>query len=239
MRKQVLPAAKFLRLWFSRVSAATVEVENSLHPLLSASEVKRLGAIGSKTRRREYLLSRALMRHALSQTFQRQDDGWQFDDLPESMPVVRNLPSDTFISLSHSKGFICFAISASHLGIDLEATDKQRDFTALAEVFMNAEEQACLLRNPPPSEDYFYRVWSAKEACYKKLSSARQSKTSLQDIRYSELIENASPGYLFEGRIDGFVLAAMMADKPQEISCNYYLMSEKQLQGVDLRGVEA
>ncbi|MCP4390050.1 MAG: hypothetical protein GY802_17280, partial [Gammaproteobacteria bacterium] len=123
-------------------------VENSLQPLLSDSELARLESIGGKTRRREYLLSRALMRHALSQSFQRQDSDWRFNDVPQSMPLVDNLPAGTYISLSHSKGFICFAISASPLGIDLEATGKQRDFSALAEVFMNQEEQTCLRSYP-------------------------------------------------------------------------------------------
>jgi len=229
MHKKISPAPGILRLWFSRISQASLVVENSLQPLLSDSELARLDSIGAKTRRREYLLSRALMRHALSQSFQRQDSDWRFNELPESMPVVDNLPQGTYISLSHSKGFICFAISASPLGIDLEATGKQRDFSALAEVFMNREEQTCLRSNSSGQAGYFYRVWSAKEACYKQLSSMQQSVGSLKQIQYSELAANNARGYLFEASIDGFVLAAMMADRPQEIICNYYLMAEQRL----------
>ncbi len=234
MHKKTSPAPNLLRLWFSKISPASLAVENSLQPLLSDSELARLESIGGKTRRREYLLSRALMRHALSQSFQRQDSDWRFNDVPQSMPLVDNLPAGTYISLSHSKGFICFAISASPLGIDLEATGKQRDFSALAEVFMNQEEQTCLRSYPSGQADYFYRVWSAKEACYKQLSSTQQSVRSLKQIGYSELVENNARGYLFEASIDGFVLAAMMADRPQQISCNYYLMAEQRLR--DFKG---
>lgn len=229
MSKKLSSAPNILRLWFSKISQASLAVENSLQPMLSDSELKRLESIGGKTRRREYLLSRALMRHALSQSFQRQDSDWRFNDLPGSMPLVDNLPPDTYISLSHSKGFICFAISASPLGIDLEATDKQRDFSALAEVFMNQQEQACLRANPSGQAGYFYRVWSAKEACYKQLSSTQQTVKSLKQIHYAELAEKNAPGYLFEASIDDFVLAAMIADRPQEISCHYYLMAERRL----------
>ncbi|MDH3759459.1 MAG: 4'-phosphopantetheinyl transferase superfamily protein [Gammaproteobacteria bacterium] len=229
MHEKISSAQNILHLWFSRVSPASLEIEHSLQSMLSDSELNRLNSIGGKNRRREYLLSRALMRHALSQTFQRQDRDWSFIELPDAAPVVSNLPKDTHISLSHSQGVICFAISALPLGVDLEATEKQRDFSALAQVFMNREEQARLRDNRSRQTDYFYRVWSAKEACYKRLSALQQSARSLSQLRYSDLVENNSHGYLYQASIEGFVVAAMMADRPQQVSAHFYLMQAQRL----------
>lgn len=230
MQKNISPAPAILRLWFSKVSASTRVAENGVAQMLSVSEQDRLNAIGSKARRREYLLSRALMRHALSQSFPRQEHEWLVEDRPRSIPVVSNLPAGGHISLSHSQGFICFAISACPLGIDIEAADRARDFVALAEIFMNDDELACLAASNSQQADYFYRVWSAKEAYYKMLSRAEQSVMSLKQIRYSELSAKDSCGYLYEGRLGDFVVAAMMPAKPERISRNYFLLDEKCLE---------
>jgi len=226
-------APGILYLWYSKISESTLAAEDAVIRMLSISEQGRLNSIGSKTRRREYLLSRALMRHALSQRFMRQDPEWLVEDRPESPPVVSNLPADTHISLSHSNGCICFAIAASPLGIDIEAADRKRDFGALAEAFMNDEELAFLAARKLGQADYFYRVWSAKEACYKSLSAAQQSITPLSKIRYSELVANNACGYLCEGIIDGFSFAAMLACKPDEISCNHFLSAGETLKPVE------
>ena len=223
-------APGILQLWYSKISESTLTAEDAVIRMLSVSEQRRLSSIGGKTRRREYLLSRALMRHALSQRFLRQEPEWLFEDLPQSAPVVSNLPADTHISLSHSNGFICFAIAASPLGIDIEAADRKRDFDALAEAFMNDEELACLAARKSGQADYFYRVWAAKEACYKMLSPTRQSATSLQQLCYSELGGEDTHGHLYEARLGVFVVAAMMTAKPDRVSRNYFLTTKKSLQ---------
>lgn len=230
MQKKISSAPGILRLWFSKVSGSTLAAENAVPQMLSLSEQDRLNAIGSKTRRREYLLSRAMMRHALSQCFPHLEHEWLVEDRPQSTPVVSNLPAGRHISLSHSRGFICFAISACPLGIDIEAADRERDFAALAEVFMNDDEMACLAANDSQQADYFYRVWSAKEAYYKMLSRSEQSAISLKQIRYSELSAKDTCGYLYEGRLGDCVVAAMMPAKPERISRNNFLLAEKCLE---------
>lgn len=227
MQKKISSAPGILRLWFSKVSASTLAAENAVLQMLSVSERNRLNAIGSKTRRREYLLSRAMMRHALSQCFLPQEHEWLVEDQPRSTPVVSNLPAGGHISLSHSHGRIFFAFSACPLGIDIEAADKERDYAALAEVFMNDEEMACLAASKSQQADYFYRVWSAKEACYKMLSRSEQAAMSLKQIPYSELSARGTRGYLYESRWGDFVVAAMMPARPERINRNFFLVAEK------------
>lgn len=231
MQSNPTSSPQILQLWFSRLSDSTIEIEQSIQKLLSPSETKRLESIKSDNRRREYLLSRALMRHALSQKFHLQEKDWQFIEQPESAPVIHNLPENIYFSLSHSRGFICFAISSCPMGIDIEASNKRRDFPALAAMFMNNEELDNLVQNESTEIDYFYRVWCAKEAYYKSLPSSEQKATLLKKIRFSALIESDDNWHLIEGKIDQYRFAAMIKNKPYKINCSYFLSSDKCLDG--------
>ena len=171
-----------LQLWFARVGTATTETELSTESLLSASEKKRLSLTRSPYKRREFLLSRAVMRHALSQYFFRPVNEWIFIERPDLPPEISNLPDNIYTSLSHSKGLICFAISGSPVGIDLELADRNRDFLALAKLFMSDEEVQYLAQNKEIEADIFYRTWCAKEAYYKAIPSIKQHDTSYKDI---------------------------------------------------------
>jgi 4'-phosphopantetheinyl transferase len=229
MQSNTFFSSHILQLWVSRVSNSTIIVEQTIQNLFSVSEKKRLNLIKNNNKRREYLLSRALMRHALSQYFHRQEKEWLFIERPESAPVISNLPENIYLSLSHSSGFICFAISSYPIGIDIEAANKQRDYSALAEIFMNEEELDCLVQNKLTKADHFYRIWCAKEAYYKALSSSDQSATSLKKICFSALIEGVDNWHLIEGKIEQYRFAAMVEGKPEKINCSYFLSTDKYL----------
>jgi len=223
MQTNTLFSPHILQLWFSTVSDSTRDVEQTIQNLFSVSEKNRLSLIKSNNKRREYSLSRALMRHALSQYFHRPEKEWLFIERPESAPVISNLPENVYISLSHSSGYICFAISSRPIGIDIEAANKLRDFSALAEIFMNEEELDCLIQNDVTQADQFYQIWCAKEAYYKTLSCSDQSVISLKKICYSALIEGVDNWHLIEGKIEQYRFAAMVESKPEKINCSYFL----------------
>jgi 4'-phosphopantetheinyl transferase len=216
-----------LQLWFSRVSNLTIDVEQKIQNLFSVSELKRLNRINSDNKRREYLLSRVLMRHALSQYFSRQEKEWTFIERPDSGPIISSLPDNIYLSLSHSGGFICFAISNYPIGIDLEYANKQRDFSALAGAFMNEEELDILARIDSTQAAYFYQVWCAKEAYFKALTPSEQSAISLKKIYFSALIGRDDNWHLIEGKIEQYWFAAMIKNRPQNISYNYFLPTEE------------
>ena len=101
----------FVQLWFAAVTASTQAREDAVQAWLSASEREYLLKIKHVARRREYLLSRALMRHALSRNFDRPESEWKIADRVRAKPVVADLPADAYFGLSHSRGAICFALS--------------------------------------------------------------------------------------------------------------------------------
>ncbi len=162
------------------------------------------------------------MRHALSQHFLCPVNEWIFIERPDLPPKISNLPSNTYVSLSHSNGLICFAISNSPVGIDIELADTDRDFLALAKIFMNDEELQYLEQNKEIQTDIFYRTWCAKEAYYKAIPSIKQHDISYKDIHGQALIKNKTDWSLTEGKIKQFYISAIMKNKPQNIICHYF-----------------
>lgn len=206
-----------------------MDAEQTIQCLFSDSEIRRLNNIKTKNKHREYLLSRALMRHALSQHFQLPESEWRFVEQSGSPPIISNLPEYIYLSLSHSGGFICFAIYDTPIGIDIEVVNKQRNFLALAETFMNDKELECLAQNESTQAYHFYRIWCAKEAYYKFLPPTKQATTSLRKIFFSALTESSDKWQLIEGQTKEYVFAAVMKTKPEKINHYYYLPSDKGL----------
>ena len=119
------------------------------------------------------------MRHAFNHHFQRCENEWEFIERPGSPPIVSNLPKNIYISLSHSNGLICLAISGSPIGIDIEAATKHRDFLTLAKTIMSDDEVNYYVQNASTHADLFYRMWCAKEAAAKSLGVGLNGRPSL------------------------------------------------------------
>lgn len=207
----------WLQLWFSRVGAASLAIEDRVQEWLSPAEQERLRRIRQAGKRREYLLSRALMRHALSRQFSRAECGWQFSQQSASPPRVADLPVDTFLSLSHSGGYVCFAIANCAVGVDIELIRQGRDLPATARWFMDDYELAQLAGHEAAGADYFYRLWCAKEACFKALTPALQAQTSMRDLSHADLLVNRDDRRLIEGDGGEFRMAAVVASGPLQI----------------------
>jgi len=217
------PRSHWLQLWFSRVGKASLSVEDCVLEWLSATELERLQRIRHDGKRREYLLSRMLMRHVLSQNFARAADEWQFTEQPDAAPRIDDLPEETYVSLSHSGGYICFGLATCALGIDIEINNPGRDFSTSAEIFMDSGEREYLLRGAAADQSFFYRNWCAKEACYKSLEPSRQARTSLTAINYADLQANRHGRLLIEGDGGDFRFASVLCAVPLRIEQNSFL----------------
>ncbi len=190
---------------------------------LSISEQQRLHSINHKVKRREYLLSRRLMRHALSEHFQRPEAQWQFVEQARAAPRLDNLPAATFLSLSHSGGYICFAIASCRVGVDIEIIKSARDYLASAAFFMDDNELAQLSRQQATCTDYFYRGWCTKEAWYKTLDATEQANTSMKSINYDAVRAGRAGQQLIEGDGGEFRLAAVVAQTPSQVEQHNFL----------------
>ncbi len=219
-----LSTVSSLHLWFARVGETTQIIESQIESILSPSEKSRLQATHSKSKQREYLLSRALMRHALQQHFPSEKSSFQFIEQPHSTPVINNLPSNNFISLSHSKGMICFALADSPVGVDLEMK-RQRNFAEMAKIFMSKKELTVFLNSTNDLEDEFYMIWSAKEAYYKAQPSQIQMNLNFTDISISNLRAKEKPSTLLEWNNTRFALAVVLEQQPKHIQYHSFLDS--------------
>jgi 4'-phosphopantetheinyl transferase len=211
-----------IEVWFCQISNTSKADETAIESLLSTSEKTRLEATKNSNKKREFLISRSLMRHALSRQFGVPENEWDFIDKPNCPPLVNNLPKDIYISLSHSNGLICFAIYSSPVGIDIENVLTERDYKALGNIVMNNEELRILAHNKNEQANNFYRIWCAKEAYYKVLSRKTQLETSLKKISIPTLINGKKQWFLYEGKNQQFQLSLVVKNKPEKIKYNYY-----------------
>jgi len=226
-------SSKFIeppQLWITRVGEDTKLLEQETVLLLSQSEKRRLDATKSITKRREYLLSRALMRHAFSQRFNLPISEWDFIDKPNAAPVITNLQDKIFFSLSHSKGYICFVISPFPVGIDIEAINSQRNFSALADFFMSDEEKNILLNtamNHDAQAKYFYRIWCATEAFYK----ATNVQYKANKITKSSILQTLEDDdwNISEFLIDSFMLSIISKYKAPELLTNLFHLKYREV----------
>lgn len=164
------------------------------------------------------------MRHALSKQLKLEQQFWHFIEQPDLAPIVSNLPEDLYFSLTHSKGTICFALASYPVGVDLEIIRENRDFKGLMKTIMNNEEIDFLEQQPQKLTENFYRIWCAKEASYKALSTQQQSRLTLMDVPVISLLLNLdAKGPCLMAEDNGqFMLAAKLQSTPQLISCQHF-----------------
>lgn len=223
MPNHLYASTQRLTLWFSKVDEATIAAEQAVLDCLSPSEEQRLRRIRPANKRREYLLSRSLMRHALSETFGGSPRQWCLHEQQHASPRAQQLPDGIHLSLSHSGGYICFAVASCPVGVDIEIVRTDRDYLSSASFFMDEEERAQLLAAEDSQVDFFYRSWSAKEAWYKALAPQEQAQTTMRSIRYAAVREGYGGRRLIEGHSNEFRLATVVLADTVRFEQAHYL----------------
>lgn len=138
--------------------------------LLSAEEKAHLGQIGSARVRRQYLVSRALVRSTLSRYLPVAPEDWTFETRAGGRPEIVE-PSATGLrfNLSHTRGLVaCLVTAEIDAGIDLENAARTLDVEGLAGRRFAAEEAAALAACPVGERlRHFFGLWTLKEAYLK------------------------------------------------------------------------
>ena len=102
-------------------------------------------------------------------------------------------------NLSHAGSLVVLALSASRVGIDVEATKRANDWRAIARRFFSTVEVAAIEAYPEAAEQRaaFFRVWVRKEAFVKALGAGIATGLGRFDV-------SAGPDPALTGaRIDG------------------------------------
>jgi 4'-phosphopantetheinyl transferase len=136
------------------------------------------GAMSSEERARaqkfirgkeSYIASRWLLRTCLAHYTGTTAAAIEFARTDKGKPFLQN--SDIHFSLSHSGHWALLAVSQTPLiGVDIEANRRARDLPSIAENYFHPKEIALLGSIPTDKQaDYFYRLWTLKEAFFKAI----------------------------------------------------------------------
>lgn len=132
---------------------------------LSPSSQARWARFRNPQRQALFAASRVALAQAASQVCQRSILARQIVESPAGYPL---LPAqDWQVSLSHSGPWLALAFAQTRIGIDVECITRARDWLAMAERALPAQEYAWVAANPVESESRFHQAWTLREAAFK------------------------------------------------------------------------
>ena len=134
--------------------------------LLSKDE--KLKADGLKFNKNNYIVSRVLIRQALSYYTHISAKLLEFSRTPKGKPFLVNSPRLVKFNVSHSGNYIAIIIcNHAQVGIDIEVS-RPRKFIKIADQYFHPREvEQILACSDAYRESLFYRLWTLKEALLK------------------------------------------------------------------------
>lgn len=152
----------------ARVTAQPALLER-YHPLLSEEEATRLGRFAFPKLQQYYLATRALVRTCLSRYADVAPHAWRFAQQQNGKPYLVDSPVPLSFNLSHAGDRAVLAVTRDNaVGIDIEQLSRKRDWLGIAEHYFHSSEVDALNALPEAQQhDYFFRLWTLKEAYLK------------------------------------------------------------------------
>lgn len=213
MAARSVPGAGEIHLWLCHYeSIASGELLQRYRALMTTKETARHDRLIFDRHRKQFLVTRALVRTTLSRYGDVAPADWRFDKGQWGKPSVgtsHQLPNLHF-NLSNTGGLVAIAVSGSHeaLGIDVEDCQRKSDPVGIADRFFSPFEVAALGRLPESQRrSRFFCYWTLKEAYIK----ARAMGLALPLDGFSYELDKASD------RV-GIHFAASISDQPEDWS---------------------
>lgn len=178
-----------LDLWFAYPDdLLTEEASRACSSLLSEDERIRSEAFRFNRDRRQYLASRALLRHALSQYDPRKPEAWRFLSNSHGKSAIAPTCGLRF-NLSHSSGLVaCLIAHGLEVGVDVEPHERAGEIVEIAvSVFSPKELRQLESLSGTPKANRALSLWVLKEAYVK----ARGFGLSLPLTQFSFLFSDA------------------------------------------------
>jgi 4'-phosphopantetheinyl transferase len=179
-------------LWFVRPDGIhDPALLQAYDALLTGEERARGARYVFEQHRHQHLVTRALVRTALSRYAPVAPEAWRFAANAHGRPEVVGpaAATDLRFNLSHSDGLIaCLVARGVDVGVDVENTARPVDHLAIGERFFSPAEFAALAALPSASRPAgFYQYWTLKESYIK----ARGLGLSLPLAAFSFRIDDA------------------------------------------------
>ncbi|NIM02018.1 MAG: 4'-phosphopantetheinyl transferase superfamily protein [Acidobacteria bacterium] len=153
--------------------------------LLTPEEHERRSRYRTESGRLDYLVTRVLVRTALSHYTGVAPEAWRFAARPSGKPEVAEPRRDDTprFSLSHTRGLVaCLVASDRDVGVDVENTTRSVSFLDIAERYFAPREVTEILSLPgPDARRRFFEYWTLKESLIK----AREERIASGLSRYT------------------------------------------------------
>jgi 4'-phosphopantetheinyl transferase len=147
-------------IWVLETSDYTKTEHRSL---LSAEEHSDWSRIKHPDYKRQFELTRAMVRRVLSQSAPAvKSHEWVFQKGAQGKPEIKHPVSPLRFNISHTQNLIAIAVSDCEVGLDVEYTSKSTDL-GIAEKFFTTVETLDI----GDSKDRFFEYWTLKEAFLK------------------------------------------------------------------------
>lgn len=177
------------------LSSQEVEIDKfSYENIFSEFEVSTINRRKKYSAKQEYIASRYIIKKIMSTIINcklTQIETKFNQHLSRLEALYNNKPLPISISISHSKGIVCVALSqtSQSFGVDLEQINKKRSFIKLANHFYH-ENEVQLISAAKQPHNIFYRIWTLKEALAKTIRlpiSQLLSKNVFEEIQKRQL----------------------------------------------------
>lgn len=163
---------EFVDVWRTRLDLSIDTVNNYL-ATLSKDERARADRFKARSKRKEFIITRGLLRKTLAQTLDIDPSSLEFDyaehDKPFLPAATLGVPISFNVSHSHNQALVALTLDRA-IGIDIEKIRQDVSFEKLAARFFSKQESQALEKldkNTLPKA--FFACWTRKEAFVKAL----------------------------------------------------------------------
>lgn len=190
-------------IWFANVpSPFPDELRERCKSILSLDELELVNRFAFEDRRREALLTRALVRAVLAKYTGDSPQACQFKTNPNGRPFLKNAKGIDF-NISHDTGRIVIAVSRdAQVGIDTEALSRADEVASIApRVFTSEEIAAINALDGDARQQRLVQLWTLKEAWSKVRGDGVGADFHAIEFTFNadnEVTSNAGGGWRFE-----------------------------------------
>lgn len=182
---------------------------------LSQEEQARLSTMSAPRRRTQFIAGRWLARQCLAAQGGGRWQDYALSAPDDGAPQLLARPSASerwYFSLSHSGDWLACAVSSQPVGVDVECSDRARDFPALNEWMHEPAALQGAPDDPREQQAWFYAQWTLKEAWLKQVTSSAPApapRPSMRSARFTPCGDG--PGTAMVGLGTAFTVAVCPA----------------------------
>lgn len=178
-----------VQLSLYKVNDIAAQLPASHFSWLSEQELQRLRGLKSPSRRAQFLAAHWLARQTMANWLGGRWSDYYLSAPDDAAPIWLDGPAtltwqDVHVSLSHSGNWVSCALARHRIGVDVECSDRMRDFPALGSwIYPEFEMPAFEKLAPELQRQAFYVQWTLKEAWLKQ-AEPMPVKKLMQAIRF-------------------------------------------------------